>query len=815
MQYSPALPSSFVNVFRRVAIALCFWLPTLTLPAQSFSFSKGKPVTIVYSPDAPELDAIVAHLLAKDLQAAMNIHAAITAGPVKAKGDLIVIGTAASRLVQSYLPQKTPVLQKLEGKWECYAWNIATNPSDPASKLFVIAGSDTRGTAYGVFALSEKLGVSPWSWWADVPVQPKQKLTITETGYCSTPPAVKYRGIFLNDEDWGLTPWSTFTYEPGIPLRGNAKGSIGPETYARIFELLLRLRANSIWPAMHESTTAFYLTPGNKEVADKYNIVVGTSHCEPLMRNSAVEWDLTQKGDYNYKTNKEGMLSYWEERLKELKNSENMFTIGLRGKHDGKMQGVNTPEENKTVLAQVLHDQRLLLQKYIDKDLTKIPQVFIPYKEVLDAYNDGLEVPGEVTLIWCDDNYGYLSHFPNEKEQARSGGNGIYYHASYWGRPHDYLWLGTANPALIYHQMQLAYEKKAREIWILNVGDIKPLEYQVELFMNMAWDIEKVRSQTPAGHLRQWLSREFGAVHAKKLLPVMQEYYRLAYVRKPEFMGNTRTEEKDPAYSVISDLPWNEMEIENRLSAYDTLSQTVQQIATEIPSASLPAFFELIQYPVQAATQMNRKLLYAQLARHGKANWQQSDRAYDSIISLTNKYASLLNGKWGRMMDCQPRKLPVFEKVQQTTAASPLPAYNKPACLLNGTDFISISKEQFKNKPIGLGYQGKALALKKATKVSCNLKAIAADSVLVELRLLPNHPVAGDELRFKVELNGAASSAISYKTHDRSEEWKENVLRNQAIRSIVLPVSRIKENLLTIEALDEGVVIDQVLIYHR
>ncbi|HTG55045.1 MAG TPA: glycosyl hydrolase 115 family protein, partial [Niabella sp.] len=347
---------------------------------------------------------------------------------IEAASPLIFIGTlGGNSMAEKGISAK--LLSNLRSHNEGFVIEVKNN------RLYIV-GSDKRGTAYGILELSRIIGVSPWEWWADSPVERKNSLSL-KNGYNRLEyPSVKYRGIFFNDEDWGLLPWSSTNYEPGLPKIGKTKGAIGPKTYAKVFELLLRLRANTIWPAMHEVTVPFYFTKGNKETADQYGIIVGTSHCEPLMRNSVNEWDIAGKGDYNYTTNREAMLAYWTERLKELKGSDNIYTIGLRGKHDGMMQGVKTLKEHKAVLSQVIKDERELLKAYVNPDATKIPQVFIPYKEVLDVYNDGMEVPEDITLIWCDDNYGYLKHFPTEKERARKGGNGVYYHISYWGRPH-------------------------------------------------------------------------------------------------------------------------------------------------------------------------------------------------------------------------------------------------------------------------------------------------------------------------------------------------------------------------------------------
>jgi hypothetical protein len=269
------------------------------------------------------------------------------------------------------------------------------------------------------------------------------------------------------------------------------------------------------------------MTPGNKEVADKYGIYVGTSHCEPMVRNTNAEWKHFGTGEYNYVTNRENVLQFWEERVTELAGSDNIYTLGIRGVHDSKMLGANTLQEQKDAIDLILKDQRDMIARIVNPDVTKVSQVFIPYKEVLDVYRMGLQVPDDVTLMWTDDNYGYIRHFPDSIERARKGGNGIYNHVSYWGRPHDYLWLSTNHPALLYYQMKLAYDKGAREMWVLNVGDIKPAEYLIELHMDMAWNINAIEGNK-AGldkHLKQWLAREFGHEHADALLQVMNEYY--------------------------------------------------------------------------------------------------------------------------------------------------------------------------------------------------------------------------------------------------------------------------------------------------
>jgi hypothetical protein len=724
---------------------------------------------------------------------------------LNSKDGRVFIGTVGNKSYAETIIDKK-YIKGLKDHKEGYAIQVKDD------KLYIL-GSDKHGTAFGILELSRMIGVSPWEWWADSYIEKKESLTLQNGFNRMEYPSVAHRGIFLNDEDWGINPWSYLTNEPS-PV----KGQIGPKTHARIFELLLRLRANTFWPAMHSCSVPFYFTPGNKEIADKYGIFIGTSHCEPMMRNANGEWKPAGTGEYDFVHNKDNVLKFWEERVKQLAGSDNIYTLGIRGVHDGKMQGANTLQEQKDALKDVLRDERAMLAKYINPDLTKVPQVFIPYKEVLDVYNMGLKVPDDVTLIWCDDNYGYIRHFPNNEERARKGGNGVYYHISYWGRPHDYLWLATNHPAQVYTQMKLAYDKGAKDMWILNVGDIKPGEYLTELFLDMAWNINAIQNNAEGldKHLHAWLSREFGKENAKDLLDIMNEYYRLAYIRKPEFMANTREEEKDKKYQVVSDLPWSEIEIKERINDYNKIAAKAIQISKRIPANKQDAWFELIEYPVRGAAEMNKKHLYGQLARHNKADWTLSDAAFDSIVSLTDKYNSLANGKWNNMMTYQPRKLEVFKKVPHIQVESALAGYKTPLFLLNGNEY----KRFVGDKPVshGLGYQRGAISLQKSSTVAYDFESTGNDSIRVEITLAPNHPVEGKEISYGISIDNEPVKTVGYRTDDRNEEWKQNVLTNQSSKVTTHRLRSAKagtKHTLNIKALNEGVVIDQVKIWSK
>ncbi len=778
------MKSGFISL-----LLLLVFLPTWG----QFYVRQGQPATVICDKGEAPVVHTALGMLQKDWQAVFSVSLRTSSE----KSDIVVTTFQADQ-VETY---GDIGLSVLAGKKEAFLLRVL-----PDGRL-LIAGSDSHGTAYGIMELSRLIGVSPWEWWADAKPEKKQAFELPVDYQNMQAPSVEFRGIFINDEDWGLMPWSSLHYEPWYKA-----GRIGPKTNERIFELLLRLRANTYWPAMHECSEPFFLTKGNREVAEKFGIYIGGSHCEPMASSTAGEWYRRGKGAYDYNQNSNEVLKFWENRVKEVANQEILYTIGMRGVHDGQMQGAKTVEEQKDVLTRVFNDQRDLLRKYVDKDVKNVPQVFIPYKEVLDVYNAGLEVPEDVTLMWCDDNYGYIRHFPTKEERARKGGNGIYYHVSYWGRPHDYLWLGTFSPYLLYQQMKMAYDHDVRKIWILNVGDIKPIEYQTELFMDMAWNMEKINQEGVESHMENFLCREFGKKAGRNLLPIMQEHYRLAYIRKPEFMGNTREEEYHTNdYRIVKDMPWSKEYILQRLSDYQGISDKAESLAAQVKSNREDTYFQLVKYPVQAAAEMNKKMLYAQLARHGEAEWTQTDEAFDSIVSLTRIYNIGIrnSGKWHRMMDCQPRRLPVFEPLEHVATAEAMPKERKALYCWNASECTKGSYILCE----GLGYEGKAAVIEKGKSVAFEFSDNLSGSVEVEIRLLPSHPVNGAQLRFMVALDGKESLPIHYETKGRSEEWKENVLGNQAKRRIRLPISKKKKHKILITALDKGVVLDQVCLF--
>lgn len=708
----------------------------------------------------------------------------------------------------------------------------------------LIVGSDARGTAYGVLELSRIAGVSPWVWWSDVTPEKRVRLSVPDTYKTLQSPSIEFRGIFLNDEDWSLQPWSWKTFEPHSP-----KGRIGARTYKEIFKLLMRLRANTIWPGMHGITTPFYLVPGAKEVADSCGIVLGTSHCEPLMRNNVGEWNEKILGPYNYITNKETIQNYWIDRLKEVGSYNNMYTIGMRGIHDGHMEGVHTMIEKVAALQQVIDDQRNLLATYVNKDVTKVPQVFVPYKEVLEIMENGLKIPDDVTLMWCDDNYGYMTRLSDVRQQRRSGGAGVYYHLSYWGRPHDYMWLCTTQPGLIYNEMRQAYDHNARKVWIVNVHDLKPSAYDLELFLDMAWNIHSVSASTLNNHLENWLCREFGTVAGQKLLPAMLEFYRLCGIRKPEHMGWTQVELDSKLYprgrSHVIDTEFSldafGGELDRYLENYASITRIVAEVEKLIAPERRDAYYSHIKYQTFAASAMAIKMLEAQRARSyatgqcDESLWNRDEamraacarsmKGFRDIQRLTyyyNKY--LAGGKWNYSMCYNPRDLYVFypptlpvgltdEEVElyggNAVSRQSHPIDTEGAIAFNACRYTSASKGVETIQ--ALGHSMNAVALPKNGTLTYEFESPLSGDAILYAAVIPTQPNDKGDIRFSICIDNEKTQICSFKEKGRTLKWKENVLRGQALEKIKIHLSKGKHT-LTIRALDNHVVIDQWMI---
>lgn len=627
-------------------------------PETKYAFTLASPrqtAAILYDASDAAVVKRAAELFAADVEAVTGRRPQVTSATGET-GPAVIVGTVGGSALIRRLSEAGKIdTAPLEGAWERYLIQTVANPLPGIRKALVIAGSDRRGAAYGLFTLSELIGVSPWYWWADVPVKKHAALHVDAPPTYSQTPSVRYRGIFLNDEDWGLTPWASQTFEP-------ERGNIGPRTYAKVCELLLRLKANYLAPAMHPVSTSFNQIPENKLVADTFAIVMGSTHCEPLLLNTASEWDTKTMGPWNYDKNKEGINRVLTQRMRENSPYENVYTLALRGLHDGAMSTTLPMHEKVRMLQQALLDQRQILAENIDRPVETVPQAFTPYKEVLEIYSNGLELPDDITIVWPDDNYGYMKRLSGVREQRRTGRSGVYYHVSYLGVPHSYLWFSTTPPSLMYEELRKAYDTTADRLWLVNCGDLKGSEMQVSLFLDMAWDIGRFTADNVVSYPARWLAGIFGEAYYDRLEAMTREHLRLAFPRKPEYMGwGYHWNRFDHNCEQLTDTDFsftNYDEAQRRLEAYRQLGARAEALLHEIGDEARPAFYQLVYYPLRGAELMNRMTLGGQrnrwYARQGRAATNavrdEVQRCYDSLQVITRGYNSLLGGKWNHMM---------------------------------------------------------------------------------------------------------------------------------------------------------------------
>jgi len=547
-------------------------------------------------------------------------------------GYPIVIGTIGKSRAIDWLIQKRKIdVSGIQGKWESTLTQVVDHPFPGVARALVIAGSDKRGTIYGIYDLSEQMGVSPWYWWADVPVRPQDALYVKPGRWVTGEPAVKYRGIFLNDEAPALTGWAHEKF-----------GGLNHQFYEHVFELLLRLRANFLWPAMWGN--AFNEDdPLNPKLADEYGIVMGTSHHEPMLR-AQQEWKRHGSGPWDYSTNGKELRAFWEAGIERNKNYESAITLGMRG--DGDMPMAES--DNIALLEKIVADQREIIARHRTPTIDSDPQVWALYKEVQGYYEKGMRVPDDVTLLWSDDNWGNIRRLPTADERKRPGGAGIYYHFDYVGDPRSYKWLNTTNITKVWEQMNLAQEYGANRIWIVNVGDLKPMEFPIEFFLDLARDPQRWGKDNLKEFGELWATREFGPEHAAEIADLVAKYTQYNSRRKPELL-------EPETFSLI-----NFREADRVFDDWKALTESAERLYAQIPADQRDAFFELVLYPVKASAIVNelyitagKNRLYATQGRVIANDFANETRElFAADAAMTDEYNhKLANGKWDHMMD--------------------------------------------------------------------------------------------------------------------------------------------------------------------
>ena len=809
-----------------VAPAAAHPAPQATSQAPLVTFAPGAPgLTIASTSGAADIVtaandypvvSIAAHDLANDI-ASVSGRTPHVAAASRAR-DQIWIGTldhmpAIDRLVAAHRLD----IGTLKGAWESFVIATIDRPAPGIDHALVIVGSDRRGTAYGVYELSRAIGVSPWHWWADVTPERHATIHALPGSRRFGPPSVKYRGIFLNDEDWGLEPWAAGTYEP-------ENGNIGPKTYARVFDLMLRLKADLVWPAMHKVTRAFNADPRNAALADRYAIVMGSSHAEPMLRNNVGEWTAPPE-DFNYLTNRAGVAEYWRARVEANARYENVWTLGMRGIHDSGMVGPTTDAARRQTLEQIFADQRAMLKRYVRADLDDIPQVFTPYKEVLDIYRSGLKVPADVTLMWPDDNFGYIRHLPDAAERRRPGGSGVYYHFSYLGLPLSYLWLSTTPPALIREELGRAWDDGARRMWVFNVGDLKPAELDIDYAMRLAWDVPGTRALTIDAAVTDWAAANLDRAAAPDIAAILAEAQRLNFERRPEHLQWWLPGEK-PRPS-----PYSIAQADARVADFATLAAKAKAIAARIASDRQDAYFELVTYPVTAAWLANRRTFSAEAhdklrdTDPGHAAWYGADtRAADAeLAALTRRYNDeIAGGKWRGILAVEPADgqwksirlaPPVLPAPSPIPPVAPSPAPPEPSANIVTLEAEAADPAASHHwKAIdGLGRNGMAAA---GTAPDARLGyrvTLPPGDWRAAIELLPTYATEdGAPLRLALAIDGGPPIPLAIPRRTGDHDWSLAVLDNRLSAGVPATIAGGPHRLM-LTLPDRALVIDRLL----
>ncbi len=574
-----------------------------------------------------------AALLQSDLEKVIGRNIALTHDLQHAQENLIIIGSIKGSTTINSLKESHQInVDAINSQWEAFQLQTVEKPFKNVSKAFIITGSDKRGTAYGVFEFSKQAGVSPWYWWADVPIEQHKNIFIKNGIHTFKSPTVQYRGIFINDEAPAFSGWAKEKF-----------GGVNHHVYEKIFELLLRLKANYLWPAMWGNAFNNDDTL-NPILANKYGIVMGTSHHEPMMR-AQQEWKRYGHGEWNYQTNQAVLDSFWKKGIENMDHHESIVTIGMRGDGDEPM----TTGTATALLEKIVARQRKIIEEVTHLPAAETPQVWALYKEVQDYYDKGMRVPDDVTLLLCDDNWGNIRRLPKLSDTGRTGGYGIYYHFDYVGDPRNYKWINTNNIARVWEQMHLAYEYHVRKIWIVNVGDIKPMELPISFFLDYAWNTHQWDADKILQYHVQWATQQFGKKYANKIADILIKDAQYNSRRKPELLS-------PETYSLI-----HYHEFQRIVDEYTQIENEATKINQLLPQKYQNAFYQLVLYPIIASANLNKMYLAAAKNRwYANQNNSKIAQLYGDSVHYFFKKDSLManyynhelsNGKWNHMMD--------------------------------------------------------------------------------------------------------------------------------------------------------------------
>ncbi len=574
----------------------------------------------------------VAAFLQEDINKVTDVKPVLAEKADAAGKAVLIAGTAGhSSVIDEFVNTGKIDVSVIRGKWDSFLLTTINNPGSGIDKAFIIAGSSKRGTIYGLYDLASRIGVSPWHWFADVPVKKKKEIFVSPETMWSGEPSVKYRGFFINDE-----------YPCLGELAKEKFGGFNHKFYIHVFDLLLRMKGNYFWPAMwndcfHDDD------PQNTEIADELGVIIGTSHHEPLMR-AWKEWQRYGKGDWNLETNREFIMDYWRDSVKRQGGRECIMTVGMRGDGDEPL----TEESREELLLDILDTQRSVLKEEYGKEPEEIPQMWAVYKEVQEYYDKGAKIPDDILVMLCDDNWGNIRKLPRSEELDRKGGHGLYYHFDYVGGPRNYKWLNTSPLPRVREQLKLAFDGGIDRLWIVNVGDIKPVEFPLSFFLDFAWNLDEWDCDQLDEYTAIWAEQQFGPEYAAGIAMIITEYAKFNGRRKPEMLA-------PDTYSLI-----NYREAEKVADDYNDLAEKALQIKKQLPKEYHDAWFELVEYPVLACANLNdlhvstaKNHLYAKQGRVSANDWaDRVKKLFDKDMELRKIYNSeTAGGKWNHMAD--------------------------------------------------------------------------------------------------------------------------------------------------------------------
>lgn len=729
----------------------------------------------------------------------------------------LIIGTVGKSATIDKLIQTGKIEAKdLTGKNEKYILKTVMNPIDGVDAALVIAGSDKRGTIYGVYELSSQIGVSPWYYWADVPVINQKNLYVKPGTYTEGEPAVQYRGIFLNDEAPALSGWSKATF-----------GGFNHQFYEKVFELILRLKGNFLWPAMWGS--AFYDDdPLNGPLADEYGIVMGTSHHEP-MALAQQDWKRRGEGAWDYTKNGEVLRKFWTSGIERAKDWESLITIGMRGDGDEPM----SEESNIDLLQKIVKDQRTIISKVTGKKAETVPQVWALYKEVQDYYDKGMRVPDDITLLLCDDNWGNVRKLPDLNAPKRKGGYGMYYHFDYVGGPRNYKWINVSQVQRIWEQMNLTYQYGVDKIWVVNVGDLKPMEYPISFFLDMAWNPNRFNEDNLVQHTEEWCAQQFGKKYAKESARLINLYTKYNRRVTPELLN-------EKTYSLA-----NYNEFETVVNDYRNLVIDAMRLYNVIPNNYKDAFDQLVLFPINACSNLYE--MYFAVAKNRyyaekqdiQANYwaDKAKECFERDSILTVHYnQSIAGGKWAHMMDQirigytywqQPEKsvMPRVEYIMTTMEV-------KEKVFSETDGYVSIEAEHFTRQKNGNSISWKVIpdlgkTLSAITTFPVTAIPQEGDNVYLEydvyltstgnarliVLLSPTLNFNSNKgLRYAVSIDGGEEQVVNF-NQTFTERERENWVANSIIESITnFRIDKSGLHTIRFRVLDPGIVLQKIML---